>query len=214
MSFIVPSHLTTKRRSVLYFPYSTLFSRVNRKGSTVLLQLIASIVGGSLLRRTHFESLRAAEAKNAATINHLMSKRQSVLYFTLSSRVKGHKGSPVLPRLLPSIVLGSLLRRAHFESLRGAEAKNSATINGCASCFIASRPHPRAIFAVMHSHDTLTCIKQCSSAYLMGNNNEFEKALKCKPCPQFRNPVSTTAWHLLQITDNTQGQQHTAYQYS
>ena len=164
MSFIVRSHLTTKRRSVLYFPYSTLFSRVNRKGSTVLLQLIASIVGGSLLRRTHFESLRAAEAKNAATINHLMSKRQSVLYFTLFSRVKG---SPVLPRLLPSIVLGSLLRRAHFESLRGAEAKNSATINGCASCFIGSRPHPRAIFAVMHSHDTLTCIKQCSSAYLM-----------------------------------------------
>ena len=36
---------------------------------------------GSLLRRAHFESLRAAEAKNAATINHLMSKRQSVLYF-------------------------------------------------------------------------------------------------------------------------------------
>ena len=61
-----------------------------------------------------------------------MSKRQSVLYFsysTLFSRVKGHKGSPVLPRLLPSIVMGSLLRRAHFESLRAAEAKNSATIN-------------------------------------------------------------------------------------
>ena len=73
-----------------------------------------------------------AEAKNAATINRLMSERQSVLYFpysTLFSRVKGHKGSPVLPRLLPSIVMGSLLRRAHFESLRPAEAKNSATIN-------------------------------------------------------------------------------------
>ena len=127
---------------------------------------------------------RAAEAKNAATINHLMSKRQSVLYSTLLSRVKGHKGSPVLPRLLPSIVMGSLLRRAHFESLRAAEAKNSATINqlkyrsrscitenialgawsrankalGCASCFIGSRPRPSAIFAVMHSHGTLTSI--------------------------------------------------------
>ena len=157
------------------------------QGSTVLPRLIASIVGGSLLRRAHFESLRAAEAKNAATINHLMSKRQSVLYFpnsTLLSRVKGHKGSPVLPRLLSSIVMGSLLRRAHFESLRAAEAKNSATINqlkyrsrscitanialgawsrenkafGCASCFIGSRPHPCAIFAVMHSHGTLTSI--------------------------------------------------------
>ena len=163
-----------------------LFSRVKgRKGSTVLPRLIASIVGGSLLRRAHFESLRAGEAKNAATINHLMSKRQSVLYFpTLLSRVKGHKGSPVLPRFLPSIVMGSLLRRAHFESLRAAEAKNSATINqlkyrsrscitenialgawsrankalGCAWCFIGSRPHPRAIFAVMHSHGTLTTI--------------------------------------------------------
>ena len=129
-----------------------------------------------------------AEAKNAATINRLMSKRPSVLYFhksTLFSRVKGHKGSPVLPRLLPSIVMGSLLRRAHFESLRAAEAKNSATINqlkyrsrscitenialgvwsrankalGCASCFIGSRPRPRAIFPVMHSHGTLTSIK-------------------------------------------------------
>ena len=110
--------------------YSALLSRVKgHKGSTVLPRLIASIVGGSLLRRAHFESLRAAEAKNAATINHLMSKRQSVLYFPLLSRVKGHKGSPVLPRLLPSIVMGSLLRRAHFESLRATEAKNSATIN-------------------------------------------------------------------------------------
>ena len=128
-----------------------------------------------------------AEAKTAATINRLMSKRQSVLYFpysTLFSRVKGHKGSPVLPWLLPSIVMGSLLRRVHFESLRVAEAKNSATINqlkyrsrsyitenialgawsrankalGCASCFIGSRPQPRAILAVMHSHGTLTSI--------------------------------------------------------
>ena len=128
-----------------------------------------------------------AEAKNAATINRLMSKRPSVLYLpksTLFSRVKGHKGSPVLPRLLPSIVMGSLLRRAHFESLIAAEAKNSATINqlkyrsrscitenialgawsrankalGCAPCFIGSRPRPRAIFPVMHSHGTLTSI--------------------------------------------------------
>ena len=117
----------------IFHTVATLFSRVKgRKGSTVLPRLIASIVGGSLLRRAHFESLRAVEAKNAATINHLMSKRQSVLYFpysTLFSRVKGHNGSPVLPRLLPSIVMGSLLRRAHFESLRAAEAKNSATIN-------------------------------------------------------------------------------------
>ena len=137
-----------------------------RKGSTVLPRLIASIVGGSLLWRAHFESLRAAEAKNAATIDHLMSKRQSLLYFPLFSRVKGHKGSPVLPRLLPSIVMGSLLRRAHFESLRAAEAKNSATINQLKYCSrscitanialgawsrenklaIGSRPHPRAIF--------------------------------------------------------------------
>ena len=117
-----------------------------------------------------------AEAKNAATINRLMSKRPSVLYLpksTLFSRVKGHKGSPVLPRLLPSIVMGSLLRRAHFESLIAAEAKNSATINqlkyrsrSCITENIAlrawsrankgSRPRPRAIFPVMHSHGTLT----------------------------------------------------------
>ena len=176
------------RRSVLYYPYSALLSRVKgHKRSPVLPRLIASIVGGSLLWRAHFVSLRVVEAKNGATINRLMSKRGSVLYFpnsTLLSRVKGHKGSPVLPRLLPSIVMGSLLRRAHFESLRAAEAKNAATINqlkyrsrscitgnialgawsrankalGCASCFIGSRPRPRAIFPVMHSHGTLTSI--------------------------------------------------------
>ena len=158
-------------------------------------RLIASIVGGSLLWRANIESLRVAEAKNAATINRLMSKRPSVLYLpksTLFSRVKGHKGSPVLPRLLPSIVMGSLLRRAHFESLRAAEAKNSATINqlkyrsrscitenialgawsrankalGCASCFIGSRPRPRAIFPVMHSHGTLTSIYRMAYNYL------------------------------------------------
>ena len=114
-------------------PKCALFSRVKgRKRSPVLPRLIASIVGGSLLWRAHFQSLRVAEAKNAATINRLMSKRRSVLYFPYSilfSRVKGHKGSPVLPQLLPSIAMGSLLRRAHFESLRAAEAKNTATIN-------------------------------------------------------------------------------------
>ena len=171
------------------------------KRSPVLPRLIASIVGGSLLWRGHFESLRVAEAKNAATINRLMSEHQSVLYFpysTLFSRVKGHKGSPVLPRLLLSIVMGSLLRRAHFESLRVAEVKNSTTINqlkyrfrscitenialgawsrankalGCASCFIGSRPHPRAIFPVMHSHGTLTSI--CSHVFSFSRSQRFE----------------------------------------
>ena len=126
-------------------PKCTLFSRVKgHKRSPVLPRLIASIIGGSLLWRAHFESLRVAEAKNAATINRLMSKRQSILSFphsTLFSRVKGHKGSPVLPRLLPSIVMGRLLRRAHFESLRAAEAKNAATINyrsrSCITGYIA-----------------------------------------------------------------------------
>ena len=77
-----------------------------------------------------------------------MSKRPSVLYFpnsTLSSRVKGHKGSPVLPRLLPSIVMGSLLQRAHFESLRAAEAKNSATINQLKSAALAPRKEVPAL---------------------------------------------------------------------
>ena len=65
-------------------PKCTLFSRVKgHKRSPVLPRLIASIVGGSLLWRAHFESLRVAEAKNAATINRLMSKRRSVLYFPL-----------------------------------------------------------------------------------------------------------------------------------
>ena len=107
-----------------------------------------------------------------------------------SQRVRQIKNrSPVLPRLLPSIVMGSLLRRAHFESLRAAEAKNSATINqlkyrsrscitenialgawsrankalGCASCFIGSRPRPRA---VMHSHGTLTSIYTSGTSVL------------------------------------------------
>ena len=37
----------------------------------------------------------------------------------------------------------------------------------CASCFIGSRPHPRAIFSVMHSHGTLTSI------IIIINNNTF-----------------------------------------
>ena len=86
--------------------------------------------------------------------------------------------------------MGSLLRRAHFESLRAAEAKNSATINQLKyralrqilhsgrglgkikhsaaprACFIGSRPHPRAIFAVMHSHGTLTSIYNIIYIYI------------------------------------------------
>ena len=112
---------------------------------------------------------------------------KSTPYSALFSRVKGHKSSPVLPRLLASIVGGSLLRRAHFESLRAAEAKNAATINqlkyrshsciivlgawsrankilGCASCFIGSRPRLRAIFPLMHSHGTLKALCQDISA--------------------------------------------------
>ena len=162
--------------TVLYYPGSKVTSARRSCHGSLRASLGAAYFG---------ESLRVAKAKNAATINRLRSKRPSVLYFpnsTLLSRVKGHKGSPVLPRLLPSIVMGSLLRRAHFESLRAAEAKNSATINqlkyrsrscitenialgawsrankalGCTSCFIGSRPRPRAIFPVMHSHGTLT----------------------------------------------------------
>ena len=60
---------------------------------------------GQLTLESPFRSLRVAEAKNVATINCLMSERRNVLYFpysTLFSRVKGHKGSPVLPRLLPN----------------------------------------------------------------------------------------------------------------
>ena len=41
--------------------------------------------------------------------------------------------------------MGSLLRRAHFESLRAAEAKNAAT-------------RPRVVVPVMHSRGTLTSI--------------------------------------------------------
>ena len=84
MIFIVRSHLTTKRRSVLHFPYSTLFSRVKgRKGSKVLPRLIASLVGGSLLRRAHFKSLRAAEAKNANTIKSPNVKAPKCTLFSI-----------------------------------------------------------------------------------------------------------------------------------
>ena len=131
--------------TVLYYP-----------GSKVGPRLIASIVGAAYFGEP---ISRAAEAKNAATINHLMSKCQSVLYFpysTLFSRVKGHKGSPVLPRLLPSIVMGSLLRRAHLKSLRAAEAKNSATINqllhsGRGLGQIKHSAAPRALLALDHT---------------------------------------------------------------
>ena len=61
--------------------------------------------------------------------------------------------------------MGSLLRRAHFESLRTAEAKNAATINqlkyrsrSCITGNIALGAWSRAIFPVMHSHGTLTSI--------------------------------------------------------
>ena len=84
---------TAHCRSVLYFPYSALFSSVKgHKRSPVLPRLIASIVGGSLLRRAHFESLRAAEAKNAATINHLMSKCTLFSFYYPGSKVtKAHR---------------------------------------------------------------------------------------------------------------------------
>ena len=65
-------------------PQCTLFSRVKgHKRSPVLPRLIASIVGGSLLWRAYFESLRVAEAKNAATINRLMSKHQKCTLFSI-----------------------------------------------------------------------------------------------------------------------------------
>ena len=127
----------------MYFIIHTVFllSRVKgHKRSPVLPRLIASIVGGSLLWRAHFESLRVAEAKNAATINRLMSKRRSVLYFpnsTLLSRVKGHKGSPVLPRLLQSIVMGSLLRRAHFGAWSRANKGLGYWLSTTPSCNIS-----------------------------------------------------------------------------
>ena len=105
-----------------------------------------------------------------------------------------HKGMKINVAIFffPSIVMGSLLRRAHLESLRAAEAKNAATINqlkyrsrscitgnialgawsrankalGCASYFIGSRPRPRAIFPVMHSHGTLTSIYATTNIYI------------------------------------------------
>ena len=102
----------------------------------------------------------------------------STQYFIFQG--KGHKGSLALPWLLASIVEGSLLRRAHFESLRVAEAKTVATINqykyrtrscitknialrawsrankvlGCASRFIGSRPRPHTIFLIIHCTST------------------------------------------------------------
>ena len=111
-------------KCTLYSIQCFIFQGQRSQGSTVLPQLIASIVMGSLLRRAHLESLRAAEAKNSATINQL----------------KYHSRSCITV----NIALGAWSRA------------NKAL--GCASCFIGSRPHPRAIFAVMHSHGTLTSI--------------------------------------------------------
>ena len=92
---------------------------------------------------------------------------------TLFSRVKGHKGSPVLQWLLASIVRGSLLQRAHsefisevlFSLMHYGKYSNRGVVSalGCASCFIGSRPRPRAIFPVMHSHGTLTSIRNYSA---------------------------------------------------
>ena len=105
------------------------------------------------------------------------------LHFPGSKVTKAHRSCH--GSLRASLCMGSLLRRANFELLRVAEVTNAATINqlkyrshscimenialgawslankalGCTSCFIASRPHPRAIFYVMHSHGTLTSIK-------------------------------------------------------
>ena len=108
-----------------FFPYSALFSRVKgHKCSLVLPWLIASIVGGRSLWRADFKSLRAAEAKNVATINQLKYRSRSCI-----------TGNIAL----------------------GAWSRENKTL-GCASCFIGSRPRPRAIFPVMHSHGTLTSI--------------------------------------------------------
>ena len=61
--------------------------------------------------------------------------------FFLFFKVKGKKG--ILPWLITSIVGGSLLRRAHFQSLRAAEAKNTATMKG-------TKVHnPRAILSLL-----------------------------------------------------------------
>ena len=79
---------------------------------------------GQLTSETHFESLRAAEAKNSATINQLKYRSRSCI--------------------TENIALGAWSRA------------NKAL--GCASCFIGSRPRPRAIFPVMHSRGTLTSI--------------------------------------------------------
>ena len=95
--FIVRSHLTSKRRSVLYFPYSALFSRVKgHKGSPVLPRLLAGIVGGRLLRRAHFESLRVAEAKNAATINQLKYRSRSCIMENIALRAWSRAIFPVM----------------------------------------------------------------------------------------------------------------------
>ena len=57
----------------------------------VLPQLIASIVGSSLLRRAHFESLRAAEAKKRGYNKSPNVKAPSVLNFPGSKVTKAHR---------------------------------------------------------------------------------------------------------------------------
>ena len=128
----------SKRRSVLYFPYGAFFSRVKgHKGSPVLPRLLAGIVRCSLPRRisnrcstaparTHYgnihneiftattESLRAAEAKNAATINQLKYRSRSCIMenVALGAWFRANKslgcascsfGSRPCPRTLTSI---------------------------------------------------------------------------------------------------------------
>ena len=102
-------------------PKCTLFSFIFQgQRSQALPRLIASMVGGSLLWRAHFESLRAAETKNAATINQLKYRSRSCI--------------------TGNIALGAWSRAN--KALR------------CAPCFIGSQPRPRGIFPVMHSHGT------------------------------------------------------------
>ena len=71
-----------------------------------------------------------AEAINAATINRLMSKRQSIFsiqYFIFQGQ--GSQGLTGLATAPSEHRDGQLTSESPFESLRAAEARNSATIN-------------------------------------------------------------------------------------
>ena len=77
--------------------------------------------------------------------SHLITKRRSVLYFPYiqyfifqRQRSQGLNG----------------LSTAHCEPHWGQLTSESQLLH--VYVVIGSRPHPRAIFAVMHSHDTLT----------------------------------------------------------